>query len=106
MILYYRGAILKSMVTKRTSKISELIFGLSLRDDFQEDISEIRKKFEIPPLGFNTEQERLNVLEKNKKIFVLSPEHFYLLKKYHFPPANSNVLINYLYFNLKKINNI
>ncbi len=79
------------------NKATELLYGLSLQDDFCLDIQQIRGRFGIAPLKIGSEEPFKEITKENSGDF-LSAE-LSLLEKYSIPIAHLTALSDYIRFN-------
>lgn len=81
---------------KKTNKAIELLYELSLRDDFQKDIRKARKLLKIPLYGFKSVEEKNN--GDPFDAFSFTATMLNLLEKYQIPDVYWVPLQEYLEF--------
>lgn len=78
--------------TNKGEKIEELIFRLSLKDDFEIDVQKIRDRYKIPKPG--TSSKKPNLTKQN--LLALYKDTIDLAQKYKFPSASFKYFLGYI----------
>lgn len=79
------------------NKLKELVYRLSVRKDFQEDIKKIREKYKIKNLPNNKIEHLANWMKINKdKVLSLSLDTTKITRKYKIPFQNFNYILGYI----------
>lgn len=79
------------------NKLKELVYRLSSRKDFQEDVNKIREKYKIKNLQNNEIEYLVNWIKINEsKILPLSLDTAKITRKYKIPFQNFNYILGYI----------